>query len=270
MADPLSIAASVVGIAVPALHATRLLLTDLQELKNAPSTMQQLQEDLRIIDAAITSLQAVDDTEWTVLGEEVAENSKTTIGTCQTACTSFRADIQRWTRHSTGGKLSWQDRASVGFFNQGRIKSLTEQLQSCKLTINSVAGVAVLYASIRNGHVAEEIRNVISSRQSEIADAIRTTEARLQAVEDGMTKLDLGPSEQDQQRRGEEEEKAFAVSLTLLRELLLKLQTETVAKAAAQSQGSVGTVTFGKQNSGFQAGTINGGVSGISFGKQSS
>lgn len=144
MADPLSIAASVVGIAVPALHATRLLLTDLQELKNAPSTMQQLQEDLRIIDAAITSLQAVDDTEWTVLGEEVAENSKTTIGTCQTACTSFRADIQRWTRHSTGGKLSWQDRASVGFFNQGRIKSLTEQLQSCKLTINSVAGVAVL------------------------------------------------------------------------------------------------------------------------------
>lgn len=144
MTEPLSVAASVVGIAVPALHVTRLLLDDLQKLKDAPSTVQQLQEDLRTVDAAITSLQAVEDTEWTVLGEEVAENSKTTIGTCQTACTSFRADIQHWTRHSTGGKLSWQDRASVGFFKQGQIKSLTEQLQSCKLTITSVVGVAVL------------------------------------------------------------------------------------------------------------------------------
>ena len=33
MADPLSITASIVGIVGPALHATRLLLEDLQQLK---------------------------------------------------------------------------------------------------------------------------------------------------------------------------------------------------------------------------------------------
>lgn len=32
MADPLSIAASVVGIAVPALHGARLLLSDIQKI----------------------------------------------------------------------------------------------------------------------------------------------------------------------------------------------------------------------------------------------
>jgi hypothetical protein len=40
MADPLSIAASAVGIIVPALHGTRLLLEDLQQLKNAPKTVK--------------------------------------------------------------------------------------------------------------------------------------------------------------------------------------------------------------------------------------
>ncbi|KAK8872358.1 hypothetical protein PGQ11_002872 [Apiospora arundinis] len=100
---------------------------------------------------------ALDDTEWAVLGEEVAENPKTTIGTCKRECESLRIDIQHWTQHSTGGKLTWQDRASLGFFKQGRIKSLAEQFQSCRMAINSVVGVAVLYASIYNGHVAEEI-----------------------------------------------------------------------------------------------------------------
>ncbi|KAK8872329.1 hypothetical protein PGQ11_002843 [Apiospora arundinis] len=267
MTEPLSIAASVVGITVPALHVTRLLLDDLQKLKDAPNTVQRLQEDLRTINSAITSIQAVDDREWTVLGEEVAQNSKTTIGTCQTACASCRADIQHWTRHSTGGKLSWQDRASVGFFKQGRIKSLTEQLQSCKSTISSVVGVAVLYASIRNGHATEGIKIAISTQQTEITKAIGTTKDRLQAVEDNMMKLEPDPSGQ-YQPSFEQEQKSFAVSLKLLQELLAKLPAETVAKAAAQSQGSVGTVTFGSQNSGFQAGVINGGVSGISFGKQ--
>ena len=36
MADPLSITASVVGITVPALHGTRLLLDDLERLKDTP------------------------------------------------------------------------------------------------------------------------------------------------------------------------------------------------------------------------------------------
>ena len=123
------------------------------------------------------------------------------------------------------------------------------------------------YASIRNGHATEDIRIAISTQQIEITEAIGTTKNRLQAVEDSMAKWEPDPSEQDQPSL-EQEQKAFAASLQLLHELLAKLQAETVAKAAAQSQGSVGTTTFGGQNSGFQAGLINGGVSGISFGKQ--
>lgn len=66
-------------------------------------------------------------------------------------------------------------------------------------------------------------------------------------------------------RQLEEERKAVNASRKLLDELLSKSQEEAVAKAAG-NQSRATTVTFGNQNSGFQAGIINGGISGINFG----
>lgn len=144
MADPLSITASVVSLTVPALHGTRLLLDDLQQLKDAPKTVKRLVEDVRSVDTALELVKGVEDREWELLGAGVAEQSKTTITSCTQACNLFRADLQRWTRHSDDGKLAWQDRASVGFFKQGQIKAMSEQLSNCKLTINSVVSIATL------------------------------------------------------------------------------------------------------------------------------
>lgn len=96
-------------------------------------------------------------------------------------------------------------------------------------------------------------------------------------VDDRMEQLDLDSDNQSQaqrtentseaRQRPEDERKALAVSFELLKDLLSKSQAEALAKTA-QSQGPTNTVTFGNQNSGIQAGTINGGLSGISFGKQ--
>jgi Fungal N-terminal domain of STAND proteins len=145
MAEPLSVAASIVGVTVPALRGTRLLLDDLQEIIDAPNTVESLKEDIRSVDLALKSLQAVHDSEWKSLGGTVADESKVAIGSCTRACNTFRADLQRWTRHSEGGKLSWKDRANVGLFKQCQIKSTSEQLQTCKLTIDLVVGIATLY-----------------------------------------------------------------------------------------------------------------------------
>jgi hypothetical protein len=109
--------------------------------------VESLKEDLRSVDLALKSLQAVHDSEWKSLGGTVADESKVAISSCKRACDTFRADLQRWTRHSEEGKLSWQDRANVGFFKQRQIKSTSEQLQTCKLTINSVVGIATLYCT---------------------------------------------------------------------------------------------------------------------------
>lgn len=144
MTEPLSIAASVVGITMPALHGVRLLLEDLQQLKEAPKTVKRLLEDVRSVETSLALLQGVEEREWNLLGASVVQESKTTISTCTQACNLFRTDLQRWTRHSEGGKLAWQDRTSVGFFKQGQIKAMSEQLQSCKLSINAVVSIATL------------------------------------------------------------------------------------------------------------------------------
>jgi len=66
-------------------------------------------------------------------------------------------------------------------------------------------------------------------------------------------------------RQLEEELKGVKASQKLLNELLSKSQEEAIAKAVGNQTGSI-TVSFGAQNSGFQAGNINGGVSGMNFG----
>ena len=146
MADPLSTAASVVGIAVPALHGARLLLDDIQNIVDAPKAVATLKEDLRAVDIVLEELKAVHSSEWESLGQEVVDGSKFAINTCAKACDIFRNDLQRWTRHSEDGKLAWRDRANVGFFKQQRIKSLCEQLQNCKITVGTTVSVATLYA----------------------------------------------------------------------------------------------------------------------------
>jgi hypothetical protein len=144
MADPLSITASIVGITVPALHSTRLLLDDLQQLKDAPKTVKRLTDDVHSVHAALELLKSIEGRDWMSLGKGVAEQSQATISSCTQACNLFRFDLQKWTRHSEDGKLAWQDRANVGFFKKDQVKAMSEQLQSCKLAINLIVGVATL------------------------------------------------------------------------------------------------------------------------------
>ncbi|KAI9148701.1 hypothetical protein HJFPF1_10742 [Paramyrothecium foliicola] len=67
-------------------------------------------------------------------------------------------------------------------------------------------------------------------------------------------------------QRLKDERDALDASRKLLQELLAKSQEESVAKAALGSQNNSTTITFGEKNAGFQAGIINGAVSGLGFG----
>ena len=63
----------------------------------------------------------------------------------------------------------------------------------------------------------------------------------------------------------EEEQAALNYLQELLKELLLKAQEDVIVRATRESQDRLTRVIFRNKNSGFQAGIINGSISGISF-----
>jgi DNA-binding transcriptional regulator GbsR (MarR family) len=108
------------------------------------------------------------------------------------------------------------------------------------------------------------------SKQAEITNAVGATDEQVVEANKTLEELNTASDNQVQEKRAdilntvEEELRALSASRKLLAELLSKVQEDAVTKAAAEP-GST-TVTFGAQNSGFQAGVINGPISGISFG----
>nr|POF13874.1 hypothetical protein CFP56_02898 [Quercus suber]POF13879.1 hypothetical protein CFP56_02903 [Quercus suber] len=145
MSDPLSISAAVVGIAVPALHATRLLLEDVNSLIDALKAMQRLREDLVAVEAAYQSLQSIKDSDWSTLGGDMTVLTKSTISACEHSCTSLHSDLKRWTKNSHGETLSKRDRVNIGFFKERQLRATSDQLQATKLTLSSAVSMVTLY-----------------------------------------------------------------------------------------------------------------------------
>ncbi|CZS92447.1 uncharacterized protein RAG0_02986 [Rhynchosporium agropyri] len=256
-----------------ALHGTRLLLGDLQQLNDAPKTITRLTDDVKSVHTTLELLKGVEEGDLKSLGQNVAAQSKATIISCTQACNLCRADLQSWTRHSEDGKLNWLDRANVGFFKKDQAKVMSEHLQSCRLAINLNVGVATLYRSVRNSHVMEEIKKILSTKHGEVKGAIMA-DRKLVLVETKLEELNLSSDDDEvgssqgkdeMLRQFEEELKGTKALQKLLNELLSKSQEEAIAKVARVQTGSI-AVSFGANNTGFQAGNINGGVHGMNFG----
>lgn len=142
--DPLGIAASVGGIGVPVLQLVRRLNNDIRKIVDAPAAIKAVRDELIYLEEALTSLQAITDAQWNSLGENMANLAKSAINMCKESCEKLGDDLNRWTRHSEDGKLSWRDRATVGFFKQRYLESMSQQFHNCKTTLVSVSSSATL------------------------------------------------------------------------------------------------------------------------------
>ncbi|KAK4170602.1 hypothetical protein QBC36DRAFT_341567 [Triangularia setosa] len=255
--DPLSITAATVGITTPAVHCIRLLLEDLQKIVDTPDTFKSLKNDLLLVDQALTSLQA----------------SKTAATSYKESCDRFRIDLSRWTRHSKDGKLALQDRAMVGFFKQGCVKSISEQLQNCKITFTSAVSIATLHSSLQQTQVTEEMMATISRKEAEIAESITATDKQLAEVHAKLGALYLAKTEADETEADRTSAiSQVAVEQTVLRESrkLLEELLSGIHTAAANARKDRGQIVnnFGDQNEGMQIGVSYGAISGITFGKK--
>ncbi|KAK4031844.1 hypothetical protein C8A01DRAFT_51205 [Parachaetomium inaequale] len=271
--DPLSITAAVVGITAPTVHCIRLLLEDIQKIVDAPETLKSLRNDLLSIDQALASLQAVSEAQWQSLGDAVVVQSKTVTTSCKESCDRFRAALARWTRHSDDRKLSLRDRAMVGFLKQGYVKSMSEQLQHCKITLTSVVCTATLHSSLQQKRATEEMMVTISKQEADIADSITTTDKQLAEVNTKLGALCIAKQQEDETEADRTsaisqvavEQTVLGESRKLLQELLSGIHT---AAANARKDNAHVVNNFGGQNEGIQIGASYGTISGITFGKK--
>ncbi|RLM02014.1 hypothetical protein CFD26_109125 [Aspergillus turcosus] len=240
-------------------------------------TISNLKDNVSAVEQALASFQAISEQEWESLGPTVADEAKATIATCTKACEIFRSNLQRWTGRSQdgNGRLSRLDRAKVGIFKQGQIKSMCEQLQSCKITVNTVVSIATLYSSLRHTRLTEEIKKTISMRQGEIETAIRTTDNQIADIR--TSREDIGlvdraqaaadpETEVDVLRQIDEEHRGLYISRRLLNKLMMRVQNSTIVNIAARNENNSMRVMCGRQNSGLQIGVSNSPITGISFG----
>ena len=137
-------ASAVVGLIVPALHGARLLYDDLRKIIDAPKAVENLKEDLASVVSNLELLQAIKEAQWAVLGPQVAFQLKDTTSAGLKKCEVLHTQFEGWTKHSRDGKMSWRDKLNVGFLKEDRIKDTREQLQSTKLTLNSIVSIATL------------------------------------------------------------------------------------------------------------------------------
>jgi hypothetical protein len=142
--DGVSAAASIVALLVPAAHAARTLLDDINKVLGAPEAITSIAQDIESLKKALAALDTVPPADLDLLGPEVVTEIKSALNLCNQACLKFIADLRRWTKHLDDGKLSWLEKVKVGFFKQKRINALSAQLQNWKITIDQVVSVAIL------------------------------------------------------------------------------------------------------------------------------
>ncbi|KAJ4290126.1 hypothetical protein N0V88_006633 [Collariella sp. IMI 366227] len=214
--DPLSVTAAVVGITAPVVHSIHRLSDDIKNIVDAPETLDSLRKDLLFVDQALDSLQAVSDAQWKSLGETVVTQSKAATTSCGESCDRFRTALSRWTRHSENGKLSLRDRAIVGFFKQGYVKSMSEQLQHCQITLTSVVSIATF--SLQQTKATEGMMTTISQKEADIAESIAATDKQLAEANAKLGALCLAKTEQDET----EADRASAISQVAVEQAVLK------------------------------------------------
>lgn len=143
MADPLSITASIVGLATAALQSVQFLVQTIDGVKGAPEVIKSVSTDLRVIQPTLQSLLRTvqDDSSQVVLSEQI----KDAIENCERACGTFRLQVEHWMERSTQDKMFWVDRWKVGLFGLERIKTFRGQLSDCKGTLSVALSTATVY-----------------------------------------------------------------------------------------------------------------------------
>ncbi|KAI8966293.1 ankyrin [Daldinia sp. FL1419] len=171
MADPLSLAASVIGVAGLAVSTARTLISLIQEMADAPREMLHIRRDVQNLSAVLGSLQDIC-SKYDLKAEDLALESslKECINLCQDSMQSIHiliAPLKGTGRRSPIRMVGWVMR-------KGEIKTLRERLQEGKTSLNITISVI---NGFLEGKGQDEIKSDVNKVYEKLSTELRSQES---------------------------------------------------------------------------------------------
>ena len=140
--DPVSTIAAVLNMTTATLQSARFLTKTIDNVKDAPGTVRDINADLRAVLPALQNLKDAlqDGSSHITLGDQI----RSAVEKCDRACKAFQSQVDRWMKHSKEDKIFWMYRWKLGLFGQERIKTFKGQLGDCKGTLTVALSMATL------------------------------------------------------------------------------------------------------------------------------
>lgn len=145
MAEIVGTVSGTIGMAAVALQATRTLLDDLSNIKDAPEDITNIKTELFNVQLVIDRLQvALKAGDWEPETHNViqAGNVEAALTACKDSCIRFHSGLQNLLKHSTDGKISKRDKFAFGFMSKGRVAAFKSELSLCKSTVGLALNAA--------------------------------------------------------------------------------------------------------------------------------
>ena len=141
----LSTTARMAGIVAPALHASRLLLDHLRQIKDAPEIIMTLIETVDSLTMALASVESIQESEWSSLVPAMIGLAKSPITHSTAACVRFREQFLLGASRFQDGSLRFSYQSEIGFFKEIQLQSLTRELRTWQAIITSAVSIATVY-----------------------------------------------------------------------------------------------------------------------------
>ena len=165
--DPFSIAASAVALAATALSSVRVLVSDIQAIRDAPEVITDLKDDLIAVETVLQMFSSTSESEQGSCSTSSAAGSLANLSpetldailpalrNCQRACAKFKSKLAKWTaplnsekksgvQEGDGRTLHSWDRFHMGIFGKADVEVLSQVLCRCKETLTMALTAANL------------------------------------------------------------------------------------------------------------------------------
>jgi hypothetical protein len=137
--DPLSITAATIGISGAAITSIVSVRNTINNIRDAEEVVGNIRTQLESIQRPLDSLKElrIGDTGTLTASKEALAKSGVAeaVNDCGKACAAFEKKLQKWIKHSAGGKLSLRDKITVNLWNKEKVLTFKTRVETCQLSV---------------------------------------------------------------------------------------------------------------------------------------